>query len=371
MLFSHRKLLLFWACYLGILWFFASSQGPKADFITFLLKNILVISFFYLNVFFILPVLFVKKQVLLFVTLCVIGLLAYLAIRFCMTNYLLPLIGKPEFKDVYGKPYFYNQTYIYIHYVIYSLFFWYSRELILTERRLRKIERDQLELQNRTLQLESENLSLQNAKLIAEYNHLKAQINPHFLFNTLNTFYSNTEPVLPETAKGIMLLSDIMRYSLESGGVDGKVPLREELTQLNNYIELMQLRFDGQLHIEGNLFSNGRFQWSKNVQKWRILPHLMITIAENAFKHGNNREPFIADLYLERNQLRFVFKNTIGMRKVETGTGIGLKNMLDRLGFAYGHNGRLETGITGSTYITELYITDNTVLAAEDLNLAS
>lgn len=240
-----------------------------------------------------------------------------------------------------------------------------------TDKKLHMAEKETYELQNRTLQLQSENLNLQNAKLIAEYNHLRAQINPHFLFNTLNTFYSNTEPVLPETAKGIMLLSDIMRYSLESGETDGKVSLREELTQLGNYVELMQLRFDGQLKIEGNLFPGGRLQWPKETQKWRILPHLLITMAENAFKHGNNREPFIINLYLEGAQLHFIFKNTIGMRKAETGTGIGLKNMIDRLGFTYNNNYRFESGITGSLYTAELYITDNAALAAQDLNLAS
>lgn len=371
MLFNQKKLLFFWVSYLVLLWCFAITQGGKADFLVFAFKNVLVISFFYINILFVLPILFIRKKLLLFILVCLLCLLAYLALRYFMTNNLLPLLGKGNFKDVFGKVYLSNQIYIYIHYIIYALFFWYSRKLILTEKNLRKTESERFALKNHTLKLESENLNLQNAKLIAEYNHLKAQINPHFLFNTLNTFYSDTEPVLPETAKGIMLLSDIMRYSLESGGADGKVPLREELAQLNNYIELMQLRFDQQLKIEGNLIHNNRIQWPRDMQKWRILPHLLITIAENAFKHGNNREPFIIDLNLENNQLRFTFRNTIGMRKVETGTGIGLKNMLDRLGFTYGSNGRLETAITGSTFITELYITDNASLTAENLNLAS
>lgn len=360
---KYKYHILFWGVHTLYIACVLYIRFPEFDKLDFFLYQLLLILVFYANLF------VLKKNSSRKLINTIVGVCSVFII-FCLVKYVyrfifLPAIGHIEFYEPFEFKEFINDTlFNFIEYLLYSIGYWYTVKSYLIEKSLRKSEKEKLEA-------DKEILTLRNAKLIAEYNHLKAQINPHFLFNTLNTFYSNTEPVLPETAKGIMLLSDIMRYSLESGGADGKVPLREELTQLNNYIELMQLRFDGQLHIEGNLFSNGRFQWSKNVQKWRILPHLMITIAENAFKHGNNREPFIADLYLERNQLRFVFKNTIGMRKVETGTGIGLKNMLDRLGFAYGHNGRLETGITGSTYITELYITDNTVLAAEDLNLAS
>ncbi|MBL7726178.1 MAG: histidine kinase [Dinghuibacter sp.] len=210
-----------------------------------------------------------------------------------------------------------------------------------------------------------------NAKLTAEYNHLKAQVNPHFLFNTLNSFYSATEPVLPETAKGIMLLSDIMRYSLETGGHDGKVPLNDELLHLQYYIELMQFRFNNELNIKGNLFSKGQLNKIELVEHWRILPHLLITIAENAFKHGDNSFPFEMNLTLTGQQLHFVFKNTIGLRKSISGTGIGVNNMIQRIHFTYGTDGRFISSVEESDYIAELFLTEKMVSLNNPINKAS
>lgn len=355
--------ILFWLVHTCYVFFVVYFRFPQFDKLDFLLYQGLLISIFYGNIF-VFKYSANKKNIHLICGVTIVFVV------FCVLKYIhrfvfLPSIGHLQFYEPFEIKEFVNDSlFNFIEYSLYSIGYWYTLKAYLTERKLRKIEREKSKA-------EKEILNLQNAKLIAEYNHLRAQINPHFLFNTLNTFYSNTEPVLPETAKGIMLLSDIMRYSLESGETDGKVSLREELTQLGNYVELMQLRFDGQLKIEGNLFSGECIQWPKDTQKWRILPHLLITMAENAFKHGNNREPFIINLYLEGTQLHFIFKNTIGMRKAETGTGIGLKNMIDRLGFTYNNNFRFESGVTGSLYTAELYITDNATLAAQDLNLAS
>jgi LytS/YehU family sensor histidine kinase len=241
----------------------------------------------------------------------------------------------------------------------------------LAERRLRNAEREISDAEKEILQLKNEKLILHNQKLEAEYNHLKAQINPHFLFNTLNTFYSNTARVLPETANGIMLLSDMMRYSLEAGAEDGKVTLHEELKQLKNYIELMQLRYGRKLQIQGNILSDENSSTMAEIAHWRILPHLFITIAENAFKHGNKREPFIINLNINGEQLYFTVKNNIAMDEPVAGTGIGIRNLTNRLQRIYGSDCRYESIIEGKTFTAELFITDNNITTRQNLNLAS
>ena len=192
---------------------------------------------------------------------------------------------------------------------------------------------------------------IQKARLEAEFNHLRTQINPHFLFNTLNTFYSQSLLTLPDTAKGISLLSKIMRYSLEPPGTDGKVPLEDELAHANDYIELMKIRFPGMLSITSNLPA-------ESPEGWQILPHIIITLVENAFKHGNREQPFLFDLELANNQITFRVENTIGEKPADPGAGVGLPNLKERLFYAYGKKCTFEEGQQGNKYKTLLVIPD-------------
>jgi two-component system, LytTR family, sensor kinase len=193
-------------------------------------------------------------------------------------------------------------------YSLFGLGFWYARKLVTTQRLLRITEK---------------------ARLEAEFNHLRAQINPHFLFNTLNTFYSQSLKLLPDTAKGISLLSKIMRYSLEPSGRDGKVSLESEMAHANHYIELMNVRFPGHINISNNMPD-------EIDNRWQILPHVLITLVENAFKHGNRDHPFIFDIQLTGGQIIFKVENTIGEKPAEISTGVGLRNLEERLQLTYG-----------------------------------
>lgn len=216
----------------------------------------------------------------------------------------------------------------FIVYFAYAFFYWHYKRSIRTEHLLR---------------------ISQKARLEAEFNHLRTQINPHFLFNTLNTFYSQSLRSLPDTAKGISLLSKIMRYSLEPPGTDGKVPLEDEIAHANDYIELMKIRFPGMLSITSNLPE-------ETPQGWQILPHIVITLVENAFKHGNREQPFVFDLELANNQITFRVENTIGEKPAESGAGVGLPNLKERLSYAYGKKCTFEEGPQGNKYKTLLVI---------------
>lgn len=361
---------IFWLVYTAYAMGTVYVRFPRLDKLDFVLYQGLLICVFYLVVYVLHK--FRKANIPIRVLSIVVVFILFCLVRYLYRYAFLPAIGHTKFFIPFEiKEYLSDTLLNFIEYLLYAIGYWFTIKSYLADATISTLSREKLTAEKQILQLQAENLELQNAKLTAEYNHLKAQVNPHFLFNTLNTFYSSTEPVLPDTAKGIMLLSDIMRYSLETGGHDGKVSLNDELVHLKYYIDLMQLRFDNALLIKGNLFANGALNQVEGAEQWRILPHLLITIAENAFKHGSNEYPFEINLSLSGQQLHFVFKNTAGMRKSVQGTGIGISNMIQRLKFTYGTEARFAASVNGSQYVAELFINEKSVSLNQPINKAS
>src|SRR6266480_258233 len=98
--------------------------------------------------------------------------------------------------------------------------------------------------------LEAQKLQLEAQISQANFNFLKAQINPHFLHNTLNFLYAKSLPYSEELSEGILTLSDIMRYALSKGNQkEGKAPLTDEIEHVNNVIKISQLRYSNQLKV--------------------------------------------------------------------------------------------------------------------------
>jgi LytS/YehU family sensor histidine kinase len=134
-----------------------------------------------------------------------------------------------------------------------------------------------------------------------------------------------------QTANGITVLASMMRYSLNTGGEGGLVPLADEVEQVENYIHLQQLRFDSQLHIQ--------FTQSEIPETITIIPHALITLVENAFKHGvtdDPTHPLQVTLDVNHHQLMFTVSNKPSAQKKDVaGSGIGLQNLLNRLQTVY------------------------------------
>jgi sensor histidine kinase YesM len=200
--------------------------------------------------------------------------------------------------------------------------------------------------------LEEQKMQLEVEKSQANFNFLKAQINPHFLHNTLNFLYAKSLPYSPELSEGILTLSDIMRYALSEGiAKDGKAPLKDEIDHVRNVIKINQLRFSNNLKVEFNVEGvlNGA----------TIIPFVLITLIENAFKHGDlksNDSPIIAKAKVEGGTLYFYCRNKKKMGPKELSTGIGLDNIKKRLDLAYGKDYLLNVKDEAGFYTTELII---------------
>lgn len=165
----------------------------------------------------------------------------------------------------------------------------------------------------------------------AELAWLKNQINPHFLFNTLNNISSLTQIDADEAQDAIMQLSDLLRYAMYETNKP-KVRLDGEVEFMRNYIDLMKLRC--------NEMTTVNCQLSMINDQLEVAPLLFISLIENAFKHGmNSNAPARIDIRLEQqdNMLIFNCDNTNNPKptKDRSGSGIGLENTRRRLDLLY------------------------------------
>ena len=144
-----------------------------------------------------------------------------------------------------------------------------------------------LRLMRRQYQSSIRELMLQKEKTEAELKYLKGQINPHFLFNTLNNIYSLARKNAPETAESVLKLSKLMRFMLYNTGHQ-TILVSDELNLIDDYISLEKLRYTDRLQIT--------YKKSVDDEHQRIAPLLLIHFVENAFKHGaseSRKESFI------------------------------------------------------------------------------
>ena len=176
----------------------------------------------------------------------------------------------------------------------------------------------------------------------AELAWLKSQINPHFLFNTLNNISSLTQIDPDEAQDAILQLSDLLRYAMYETNKP-KVPIGGEVEFMKNYIELMKLRCNENTRVNA--------QFTIHDAQLEIAPLLFISLIENAFKHGmNGNQAAQIDISLtqEGDKVTFVCDNTNNPKptKDRSGSGIGLDNTRRRLGLLYAGCHEWEQSIT-------------------------
>jgi two-component system, LytTR family, sensor kinase len=175
-------------------------------------------------------------------------------------------------------------------------------------------------------------------KANAELSFLKAQINPHFLFNTLNNIYSLANAKSENTAASILKLSNIMRYVTDEVKEEF-VPLEDEVAFISDYLDLQRLRLGNKMNIG--------FLVSGKIAEKKIAPLILMTFIENVFKYGiSSHSPSAIDIQLSaaENSIRFFCSNKLyeNLRPVES-TGIGINNTRKRLEHLY--PGRFELNI--------------------------
>ncbi len=290
--------------------------------------NILIV---YLNIFFLFPALNKKKIKPVFYTLLLIILINLMA--------FLKVKADDQFIWYYFSKEALHQSGRYIMEIIVNLFFAVQSFFYCIVKEW---------IKNKIIERK-----LVEEKLTLELKYLKSQINPHFLYNTLNNLYSialkhNDD----ETAVGITKLSHIMRFMLDE--VDEKmILLDKEIGYLKSYIELQKLRFSEQDDV------NITFDIEGNTSDIRIPPFIFIVFIENAFKYGINirEHSFINIKFVVTNdELKFNIRNSICYKNKLPESGIGLSNIKERLELLYRDNHSLNISSDNDVFNVDLLI---------------
>ncbi|WP_288790301.1 sensor histidine kinase [uncultured Elizabethkingia sp.] len=210
---------------------------------------------------------------------------------------------------------------------------------------------------NRTLKLKEQKMKVEIQNINMEKDFLKAQLNPHFLFNTLNNLYGLAIKKDNQTPEVILNLSEMMSYTLYESNTD-KVSLDKELDFIKNYFELEKMRYPADNNIQINISNEGR-----NSGLY-IAPLLTFSCIENAFKYGlrSSKEQFIfLNIKTEKNTFYFQLENDI--EKINQGIsvgGIGLENMRKRLVLLYPDQHELQIENTENRFkVTLKIVLDN------------
>ncbi len=291
-----------------------------------ILTTILPIGFYYFNYYLLIPLLYLRKKTFTYI-LSVIGSLVVIILFSIICSYL--------FNDLSGNtsrpmpPVFDHSILLFVVVLFVSLGLRMNAEWKKTEEEKVKIEKE---------------------KLNAELSYLKAQVNPHFLFNTLNVIYTLATLKSEQTAEAVMKLSKLMRYVILDAHTPF-VPLEKELAYIRNFIELHRLRLANNNQID--------FRISGNTEGLQISPFILIPFVENAIKHGTSTiEPMTIsiEITLLNNELQFNVKNNKLTIKSETqnSTGVGIENTRKRLEMIYKKKHNLQINETGKTFEVKL-----------------
>lgn len=320
-----------WICLISFFFFIGkinSKLSTEALLVLFVLFGVVNISLFYTNYLLLIPRLLDKKRYGAYIIIALLVILAYGFIKYGLAFvYKEYALMKHKGEMISFASYYLSAFFTSLIFVFLSIVLKFSTDWFLNER----IQRD-----------------LENQRLTAELSFLKSQVNPHFLFNSLNSIYSLAYQRSETTPEAILKLSEIMRYMLYESN-DNKVDLEKEIHYLQNYIDLQKIRFGYKAFVE--------FEVKGDVGMQRIAPLLLISFIENAFKHGvaNDPEtPIRMNIAVEDGMLNFHIENKKHTNNRDASGGIGLSNVKRRLNLLYPKKYDLQITDTEAYYMCNL-----------------
>ena len=277
------------------------------------------ISCFYGSYFFVAPQFFVYRRYLVGVLYSILTLIGIVCLRYLLEyHFFLPVLN---FDNYRGHPWPVTDYIENIFFYYFPKYFIYGQLYFFAE----SWYRDK--------QLKQE---LQKEKSTAELAFLRSQINPHFLFNTINDIYSLTYQKSDKAPEALLKLSELLRYMLREGNED-LMPLRQEAHYLENVIELQRISAKGKAYIN--------FEIEGYIGEQKVASLLFIAFVENAFKHGilnDPKNPVKIYLTSSNEGMAFSVSNKKNRDQKDHTGGIGLSNVKRRLELMYPGKHRLE-----------------------------
>ena len=321
----------FWVAMVSFFLFIASANTKltvEELLIVFVLYAVINISLFYLNFLVLIPRFLNKKQYGIYAIAILTSIVIYGFGKYGVALIFKQVVLSRSKGEVIGFGHFFLSTvFTSLVFLFLSTALKFTVDWFLNER----IQRD-----------------LENQRLSAELAFLKSQINPHFLFNSLNSIYSLAYQRSETTPEAILKLSEIMRYMLYECN-DNKVDLVKELQYLHSYIDLQKIRFGSKAFIN--------FKVEGNILNQQIVPLLLIAFIENGFKHGvasNPQTPIRLLIDVDEAHLHFYMQNKKHTNNRDASGGIGLNNVKRRLDLLYPGKYNLDIRDETDTYTVEL-----------------
>ncbi|TCD10445.1 hypothetical protein EZ449_08830 [Pedobacter frigidisoli] len=244
-------------------------------------------------------------------------LIAYMLVTACLDYIIITYTNYTGTRKLgFNLLFFAGPIYRAIYFMCFSTGYYFLLNFLMERKKTEDLEKQRL---NNVIQIaRSENA------------FLKAQIQPHLLFNTLDFIYQNARESSPIAAETIHSLSEMMRYSVDSNKDRDFIPLSEEINQVENLINLHQLRKDHSIQI--------RFWYDDEIRNIKIIPLILITLVENMFKHGNlTLQSNPAEIKITRVNGKLVIEtsNLIKETLDNTGLNAGIENIKKRLYYTY------------------------------------
>jgi hypothetical protein len=321
---------------------------PKGivHFLSLIIFNVYLIGFFYLNANILVPKFFAQKKFIIYFSVIILLLACFSLLPEILKYFSLepPRPPHPNRWHEFGYSHPPREGFIIKRYSTVSMFLLVF--LLSTLYRV-AIEWFKLEKWNREIQAE---------KLGTELSFLKAQINPHFLFNTLNSLYILSIKKSEKAPEAILILSKIMRYVLTEAKND-KVDLDMEIDYIRQYIELQKLRLTDNVRVDFTVLGK--------TDGLKISPLLLIPFVENAFQYGistHHSSPILIHLEVNRNMMMFLVENRKNnlTERTHKGNGIGIENTRRKLQLLYPEQYKLDINDDGTTYRAKLTLDLNT-----------
>ena len=328
-----KQIVLHAIIWIAIVLYFMYNNGRTeySTIVNFVYFGVINISLFYINYLFILPTFLNRKKYLWCALSIFFVVMIFSFIKCGLAYYFYDIVIKRGGSKVVIDFWYYYSSAVFVScfFILLSTVLKFIQDWFLNE----KVKSN-----------------LENENLIAELAFLKSQINPHFLFNSLNNIYSLAYQKSEKTPEAILKLSEIMRYMLYESNED-KVELSNEIRYLENYIELQKLRFKDNIYI--------KFEINGDPLGLMITPLVLISFVENAFKHGiatDSENPISISLNLSDGKLLFHVSNIKSSMNKDITGGIGLQNVQRRLSLIYKDRYRLQIDDTNDIYNCELYL---------------
>lgn len=263
-----------------------------------------------------------KRRVWLFPLLFLLECVAYLYLMGLNTALKTHFdLGAP-LHDI-NKPLVLRQLWRGIYFIGWSSAYWFVMLAINREKQIRQMEKNEI-------LMIAENHELEKNFVEMQYSYLQSQINPHLLFNTLNFIYNEVEESSQKASECVMLLAELMNYSLREIEPDGKVSLESEIEQIRRMVRINRLRFNDKLCLD--------MDFEGNFQELRFIPLGLLTFVENMLKHGDltdRASPGKISITYNGREMEFITLNKKRHARKLFSHGIGVKNVTKRLDKMY------------------------------------